>query len=511
MTARRPLIALFGTRSAATTAPTPRPCLIRSLAAALAVAALSACQAVGPSYTPPAFDGPGAWQAASDGSWRAEPVDPQTLARWWQVFGDPVLAALEERAAARNLDLQEAAARLKEARALRGVAGAGLFPTLDATGRAATRRTSESSERAVGTETEFYQAGFDAGWELDVFGGTRRAVEAAQADLDAAQALLHEVRVSLAAEVALNYVEARTFQARLAVTLANIRSQQETYELNRSRYQAGLIDELAVQQSLYNLQHTRSQVAVLETGLEAAKNRLAVLLGETPGSLEPLLSENRPVPAPPPEVAVGVPAETLRNRPDIRRAERELAAATARIGQAAADLYPKFQLLGTIGLESLTAGDLLEWTSRFWTLGPGVTWRIFDAGAIRQNIRVRTARQEQAFVRYQAAVLRALEEVENALVAFAKEQRRREFLQGAVEAAQKAEFLARDRYRAGLVDFTDVLDAQRALQSFQDELAQSEGAVASNLVRLYKALGGGWQIQTANEGESTACNKSDVP
>jgi len=314
------------------------------------------------------------------------------------------------------------------------------------------------------------------------------------------------------AEVALNYVDVRTYQARLSAAYANIKTQQETYELNRSRYEAGIIDELAVKQALYNLERSRSQIPTLEVGLEAAKNRLAVLLGESPGALHQELNEPKPIPVPSMKVAVGVPAETLRNRPDIRRAERDLAAQTARIGVATAELYPKFRLFGTIGIESLSSQDFLEWGSRTWSIGPGVSWNIFDAGAIRQNIKVQTARQEQALIQYESAVLNAQEEVENVLVAFAKEQRRRESLFKATEAARQADLLARDRYQAGLVDFNNVLIAQLALISFQDELVQSDGAVTTNLVRLYKVLGGGWQfyeavennaMQSANEKKQT--------
>jgi len=336
-------------------------------------------------------------------------------------------------------------------------------------------------------------AGFDAGWELDVFGGVRRSVEAAQANLEATQDDLHDVMVSLLAEVALNYVEVRTYQARLAVAGANIKAQEETYQLNRSRYQAGIIDDLVVQQSLYNLEYTRSIIPMLQTGLEAAKNRLAVLLGEKPGEIHQELAEKKPIPMLPVTVAVGIPAETLRHRPDIRRAERNLAAQTARIGVATAELYPKFRLMGTIGLESISTGDFLESASRTWSIGPGISWNIFHGGAIRQNIKVQSALQEQAMIQYESAVLKAQEEVENVLVAYDKEQRRRESLARATDAARRAVLLARDQYQAGLVDFSNVLMAQRSLLSFQDELAQSEGAVVSNLVRLYKALGGGWK------------------
>jgi len=464
---------------------------------AVAVVVLAGCATVGPDYKPPETNAPAAWQARSADAWQPAPADPRILARWWDTLNDPVLTRLVEEALSGNLDLKTAEARIREARALRGIERAGLFPSVDASGTALRRRTSEHGTAGAAVETDYYQASFDAGWELDLFGGRRRAVEAAQADLEAAQAFRDSVRVSLAAETARTYVELRTYQERLALVEANIRIQEATYQLNLSRYQAGLIDELPVQQSLYNLEHTRSQISVLETGLEASQNRLAVLLGKAPGSVTPLLAEPGAIPVVPLEVAVGIPAEALRRRPDVRQAERELAAATARIGEATADLYPKFRLVGTIGLESLLSGHLLEWASRFWSLGPAVSWKAFDAGAIRKNVEVRSARQEQALLNYENVILQALEEVENALTAFAKEQQRLDRLEKAVEAARKAETVARDRYQAGLVDFTDVLDAQRTLQAFQDELAQSRGAVTADLIRLYKALGGGWTPETA--------------
>ena len=459
---------------------------------------LSGCTAVGPNYTKVEPDAPIKWHTELAGGLTTEELQPETLARWWATLNDPELESLMERAVKGNLDIKSAHARIREARALRGISRASLFPTLDAGGSAARYRSSENS----GTEKEskLYYAGFDAGWELDVFGGLRRSVEAAQADLEATREDLHDVMVSLLAEVALNYVEVRTCQARLAVTETNITSQEETYELNRSRYQAGIIDNLAVQQSLYNLENTRSKIPTLQTGLAAAKNRLAVLLGKKPGEVHQELAEKKPIPMLPVTVAVGVPAETLRNRPDIRLAERNLAAQTARIGMATADLYPKFRLMGTIGLESISTGDFLESASRTWGIGPGISWNIFHGSAIRQNIKVQTARQEQALIQYESTVLKALEEVENVLVAYAKEQRRRESLARATNAAKRAVLLARDQYQAGLVDFNNVLIAQRSLLSFQNELAQSEGAVISNLVRLYKALGGGWKYLASGKG-----------
>jgi NodT family efflux transporter outer membrane factor (OMF) lipoprotein len=466
-----------------------------ALPAVLALAAVlicAGCAPVGPDYQQVAPSAPATWHTELDQGLRADRPDFETLARWWTVLNDPLLTNLEERAVAGNLTLKEAESRIREARALRGISQAGLWPDLTASA-SATRTRASKNNSGTGSDKDLYAVGFDAGWELDVFGGRRRAVEAAQADLEASQEELHDALVTLLAEVALNYVDLRAGQARLAVAEANIAAQQHTYDLNLSRYQAGLIDELAVQQSLYNLEHSRSQVPVLEIGLAAARNRLAILLGKSPGGLDKELAQRRSVPVPPLTVAVGVPADTLRHRPDIRRAERVLAARTARIGVATADLYPQFRLPGSIGLESTTSSDLLEWGSRTWSFGPQASWRLFDAGAIRQNVKVQTQRQEQALLQYEAVILNALEEVENALVSYAKEQRRRDALIKATEAARQADLLARDQYKAGLVDFSNVLDAQRSLLAFEDELALSEGSVTADLLRLYKALGGGWE------------------
>jgi NodT family efflux transporter outer membrane factor (OMF) lipoprotein len=256
-------------------------------------------------------------------------------------------------------------------------------------------------------------------------------------------------------------------------------------------------DELAVQQARYNLENTRSLIPSVRSSLEEAMNRIAVLLGEHPGKVHDELEKQEPIPVTPLKVAVGVPADTLRRRPDVRRAEYELAAQTARIGVVMADLYPKFTLSGSIGLEALSLKNLSS--SGTWTLigGPGITWAIFNAGAIRQNIKVQSAIQEQYLIAYEAAVLSALEEVENALVAYAEEQQRRESLCEATQAARKAVELAQYKYQAGLTDFNIVLEAQRSLLSFQEQLAKSEGTVTSNLVRLYKAIGGGWTSMAA--------------
>jgi NodT family efflux transporter outer membrane factor (OMF) lipoprotein len=430
------------------------------------------------------------WHTQLNGDLNIREADAQTLAAWWTTLNDSKLSSLIDRAVSGNLDLKKARARVREARARRGVAKADLFPTLDATGTAS--RSRSSGETGSGMTRDLYVIGFDAAWELDIFGGARRSVEAAEANLQASHDDWRDVLVSLIAEVALNYIDVRTYQVRLTVAKDNLESQSETYQLSQWRYEAGVSDELAVQQARYNLENTRSQIPVLRSGLEAAMNRVAVLLGEQPGTVHTELEQRESIPVPPLNVAVGVPADLLRRRPDVRKAERDLAAQTAKVGVATAELYPKFTLSGSIGLEALSTGDLFSSGSKFYGFGPSISLPIFAGGAIRQNIEVQSALQEQALIQYEAVILGALEEVENALVAYTEVQQRRQSLSDATRAAQKAAELAEQKYQTGLTDFTNVLDAQRSLLSFQEQLAQSNGNITANLVRLYKALGGGW-------------------
>lgn len=465
---------------------------VRILVSGLAILLFlpAGCATVGPDHIPPQASAPPQWAADFEGGLTATAVNVPALADWWSTLQDPILSGLVERAVQRNLDLREARAQIREARARRGISEADRFPTIDAAGLAKLSRSSE--ETGGGTETKLYAAGFDATWELDLFGGKKRAVEAAEADLQASEEELRDVLVSLLAEVALNYVEVRSFQTRLSVAEANLGAQSETYDITQWRFEAGLTTQLDVEQAMYSMEQTRSQIPGLQTGLEQAQNRLALLLGQQPGSLKNVLAEPKAIPVTPLEVAVGVPADVLRRRPDVRRAERQVASQTAQIGVATADLYPKFSLLGSIGLEALSPDNLFSAGSRTHSIGPSVVWPVFDAGAIRSNIEVQSALQEQALIRYEAAVLAALEEVENALVAYAKEQRRRDSLSQATQAAQRAVDLAQNQYSSGLIDFSNVLVVQRSLLLLQDQLAVSESAVTSNLITLYKALGGGW-------------------
>jgi len=449
------------------------------------------CVTVGPDYKPPDMRAPAQWQAEISGGLAAASLDAEALANWWKTLDDPVLTDLIRRAMNRNLDLRKARARIREARARRGISGAGRFPTITASGSGSVSGSSE--ETGGSTEQERYNAGFDAAWELDLFGGVKRAIEAAKAEIEAGEEDLRDVLVSLLAEVALNYVDVRLFQTRLSIARMNLSAQEETYAITQWRFEAGLTSQLDVEQARSNLEQTRSQIPTLETGLEQALNRLAVLLGENPGSVHEELSEQAPVPVTSLEIAVGVPADALRRIPGVRSAERKLAAQTAQVGVSVAEQYPKFALVGSIGLEALSLNNLVSAATRTWRIGPNLSWTLFDAGRIRQNIEVQNALQEQALIAYEQAVLTALEDVENALVSYAKEQVRRQSLEVAAQAAQGAADLARNQYASGLVDFQVVLSAQRSLLSLQDQLSVSKGTITSNLIRLYKALGGGWQ------------------
>jgi len=324
------------------------------------------------------------------------------------------------------------------------------------------------------------------GYEVVLAPNGKRAMRAQEENL-------RSVWVSLAAEIALSYIDVRTYQRRLKVAYDNVQAQADTLDLLESRLKSGLSDELAVQQGRYNLERTRSMIPALRTGLESSINALAVLTGMMPGTLHERLSETVAIPTASLKTVTGIPANALRQRPDVRMAERELAAQTARIGQATAELYPKFYLMGSIGWESLEESTLFHKDSKSWSFGPSISWPIFHGGSILNNIEAQNALRERQLARYEKTLLTAAKEVRDALMAYGQEQQRSETLKAAVRAAKAAVAVSKDKYRNGLTGFNDVLDAQRSLLSFQEELAISEGTVSTNLVRLYKALGGGWQ------------------
>src|SRR5690606_26329140 len=346
-------------------------------------------------------------------------------------------------------------------------------------------------------DDEIYSAGVDASWELDLFGGQRRAFEAATANLGASEADLRDALVTLLGDVALNYTSVRTTQARLEFAERNLAAQEELRDITRWRAEAGLATVLDVEQAQTSYQQTKAQIPALESALSQAMNRLAVLTGQVPGALHDRLSARLPVPTAPAEIVAVVPADVVRRRPDIRAAERRVAAQSAQVGVATAALYPSFSLSGSIGLQSLTASDVLD-GSQTDRLGLSLRIPVFAGGALRQNLRAQYAVLDQVSAAYEQTVLAAYEEVENALLGWTNEQRRREALVLAVDAARHARELALMQYNSGLVDFQTVVTADRQLISLEDSLAVSEGELTSNLIRLYKALGGGWSVFTAN-------------
>lgn len=462
----------------------------------LASLAMTACVAVGPDYQRPASDVPVAWTALDPASAPATVASPTAdLGEWWRGLGDPMLSALVDEALRASPDIDTARARLREERARRTVAAAGLYPDVGAS--ADGRRSRLSGESGNGATVEVYGAGFDASWEVDVFGGVRRGVEAATADVEAAEASLADVQVTLAAEVAANYVEVRVQQALIRIARENLASQSETLQLTEWREQAGLASVQDVEQARTNRERTRAAIPSLEINLAEAEHRLDALLGLAPGALHPGLvaSENRVVL--PVRVAVGIPADTLRQRPDVRVAERRLAAETARVGVAEAARYPSFALSGSIGLEALTLGDLTSGDAGVSSLLGGITAPVFNAGRLRSQVEIQDAVREQAQVSYRQTVLGALEEVENALVSLSRNRERDVALTVAVESARNAVALARSRYSAGLIDFQSVLDTERTVLTVEESLERTRADGMLALVRLYKSLGGGWSPTVA--------------
>ena len=470
--------------------------MAKRLVLAMSAAMIAGC-AVGPSYEKPALENKaaGKWGEASSDKVSSQQIQ---LVQWWTVFKDERLAALVDRAVAANFDLALAESRVREARAEYRAAVGDFLPTVDASASATRQRLSENGSQNVGgfsppLYSTLYQAGFDAGWEIDVFGGKRRAIEAASASLEASVEDRRAVLVSLLGEVARNYLVLRGSQRQIAVIRANVRSAGETLELTRTRLRGGLGTDLDVARAEGQLATTTSLIPSLETQLRQAAHRLGLLLGLEPNALKAELLPEAAVPAPPPVVAVGIPSDLLARRPDVRRAERELAAATARVGVATADLYPKFSIGAFLGLASVSSGDLLKWQSRAWSIGPSVVFPLFHGGQIRANIEVQSARQEQARIGFEKAFLGALGEVEDALVAYLQEGERRKSIAEAVASNERAVRLVSDRYTKGLTAFLDVLEAERSLYGTQQQLAQSDVQLSLNLVALYKALGGGWQ------------------
>jgi NodT family efflux transporter outer membrane factor (OMF) lipoprotein len=512
---------------------------------------------VGPNYRSPEVKTPGAFGEAPTGSvattQRSDPIGGSTrgegaatqpgtggrlsgqvadLVVWWKSFDDPMLDSLIERAVENNLDVRQATARLREARAQLGVTSAALWPSVDVNGQVSRSRSSKSISggsfsggssgssgggTSVGsfgkTESTLYRGGFDASWEIDVFGGTRRAVEAARYDIEAAVEDRNAVITSLLAELATNYVTVRGAQQRIRIAIDNIESQKQTLSLNEARLQAGISSE-------FDVARARAQVATFEATVPSlriqeaqAMHRIGVLLGDSPDSVKAMLSEPKAIPMSLPTVPVGLPSELVRRRPDIRRAERQLAASTARIGVATADLFPRFSLTGSLGLQSDKLARFADSRSIFYSVGPAVSWNIFDAGRIRSNIQVQNERQAEFVAAYERTVLTSLEDVENAVVAYSRNVERREALARAVLANRRSVELATGRFAGGqgVGNLLDVLVAQRDLFSAEDALVQSDQQLSQDLVALYKALGGGWETFTGPERKAVETQEKPTP
>ena len=476
--------------------------------ALLVSSSFSACS-VGPDYRPPQLPTPDHWssQPSAADAVRDGRGD-ESLAKWWTTFNDPILDRLIQQALAENKTVKQALARVTEARARRNISMAGFAPTLDSSSRfSRTQSDARSGLRTTPTDdgslptletsrasiqSDDYDAGLDARWELDLFGGQRRQLEAASAQLGASDADLRDVLVTLLGDVALGYVNVRTAQSRLTFAERNLASQAELVNLIRWRAEAGLADTVDVEQAKTSYAQTQAQIPSLERTLASAMNRLDVLTGQRPGALASTLAERKAIPMTPADIVSSVPAEVMRRRPDIRRAERRLAAQTAQVGVATAALYPSFSLTGSFGVSAASFSALTSNNFGSNRFGFGITMPIFHAGALRQNVKAQNALVAQALATYESTVLSAFEEVENALVAWSTEERRHAALTDAANSARTARELAVVQYGSGLVDFQTVLNADRQQISSEDALAVSDGELSSNLIRLYKAFGGGW-------------------
>ena len=455
----------------------------RALALMLGAATvLSACA----SLAPPAADLPATPVPANWSGPTAGGPSATALAGWWQRFNDPTLTGLVTQALQANTSVKSAQAALLQARAQRDVQSASAGPSLSASGSA------QRSQSGSASGTNRFQAGFDASWEPDVFGGNRAAVNASDADARAAETSLGDVQVSLAAEVAAGYIELRGLQTRLAIAQSNLALQTETLQITRWRAQAGLASSLDLEQAVASTEQTRAQIPALQTSVTQSLHALAVLTGQAPGALQATLGAPAAIPATPADLALAFPAETLRQRPDVRTAEHRISAALARVAAADAARYPSFRLGGSLGLSALTLGTLTDGASVVRSLLASVSAPLFDGGAAQAQVRSQEAALEQARLGYQSTVLTALKDVEDALVALRGDAERLERLQAAATAAASAELLARQRYQSGLIDFRTVLDTQRSLLSAQDSVASTQATLSADHVRLYKALGGGW-------------------
>jgi NodT family efflux transporter outer membrane factor (OMF) lipoprotein len=501
--------------------------MLRVVLAASTMLALGGCT-VGPNFQAPSWASPASWFAGPKEKVppeRSEPVAATIDPNWWTLFHDTKLTALERRVAAENLDVRAATARLAESRAQLGVARSSLFPTVNANASFEREKPSNvgifaASPNAVGANGlegnttgglngnvpafNIYQAGFDATWEVDLWGGVKRSVESAAASVQASEEARRAALLSSLAEVARDYIALRGVQTQLHIARDNVRTSEQSLQLTQQRAAGGVTTDLDVANASAQLRSTMAQIPGLEQQEAAAINALSLLLGQAPNALRADLAAAQPVPPVPPRVPVGLPSELARRRPDVVQAEAQLHAATANIGVAVAAFYPSVTLSGSIGLQSLQPAQFFSFNARQYAAGPGITIPIFQGGLLKSTLYLREAQQEEAAVFYQKTVLQAWHDVDNALTAYQTEQARRDQLVLAVAQNERALTLAQSRYQEGVSDFLTVLVAQTNLLSSQQQLADSTTTVSENLVALYKALGGGWETDLPRDTAASA-------
>jgi NodT family efflux transporter outer membrane factor (OMF) lipoprotein len=483
-----------------------------------AVLWLSGCTMVGPDFVKPEAPVQSEWIETRDPGIKTEPADYRD---WWSVFNDPVLDSLVRSAYQQNLTLQIAGLRIFQTRAQLGVLIGNAYPqTQQGRGGAEYNHLSENSPNSLNIDDSYWQynAGFDVAWELDIWGKFRRAIESGVADLESSIADYDDVLVSLTAEVARVYVLLRTFEERLEIARQNVEIQQRSLEIAEIRFDAGAVTELDVAQAKSLLRSTEAFIPRFEVGVRQTKNALATLLGKLPGEIDIMLSGPKLIPNAPPQVVVDIPAQLLRRRPDIRLAEYQIATQTPLIGVSKADLFPAFELFGSFGLltsssrntkaggpDGSSFSDLFESDSFEFFGGPGFRWNLFNYGRITNRVRIEDALLQQLIVNYEDTVIKAQQEVEDSLVGYLRRQEEAEFLLDSVKASQRSVDLSMLQYKEGLVDYQRVLDTQRFLTDQQDVWTATRGDAIVNLVAMYKALGGGWQIR---EGQRFVAEKN---
>ncbi len=470
------------------------------------IASMAGCAAVGPEFQKPEAEVADTWLEAHDPR-----VDTSSSAYqdWWAVFNDPVLDKLIATAYAENLSLQIAGLRILEARAQLGIATGLKYPQSQSVGASYAR--SKSSENAppfsslpddvtsrIDTTNNFWAISFDIAWEADIWGRFRRGIESAEANFAANMLNYDAVLVTLTGDVALTYTTIRTLEQRLAYLRENVAIQQQGLEIAETRFEFGATSELDVAQSRSLLRSTEAVIPLLQMQISMAKNILSLLLGMPPSTLGDMLGDETSIPGASQNAAVGIPADLIRRRPDVRAAEMAAAAQSAGIGVAAADLYPQFVLAGSIGLAGESFSDQFESGSSNGFVAALVNWNIFNYDRIKNNVRVQDARFQQLLVAYEIVVLNAVREVEDGLVGFLRSQEQVQYLKQAVAASQRSVALSLDQYEAGLVDYQRVLNSQASLLGQQDTLANARGRIATSLISTYRALGGGWQLREGN-------------